>query len=59
MTFIVAEKISCPCGCDNGISFNKSTGSEKICTVCKGTGILTLTRARELHLEYLFKERWR
>jgi len=53
---VLSEKeIDCPCNCENGKSFNNSTGSEKTCTVCEGKGKLTYSRAKKLNLDYLFR----
>ena len=51
---LTEKEVVCPCGCVEGKSFNSSTGSEKTCTVCKGTGKLTYSRSKELNLDYLF-----
>jgi len=48
-------EVDCPCNCENGKSFNNSTGSEKTCTVCEGKGKLTYSRAKKLNLDYLFR----
>lgn len=53
---IKVDEMPCPCNCENGISFNRTYGSEKTCTVCNGTGVLTLTRAKIQNLDYLFNE---
>jgi len=47
--------ISCPCNCENGKTYHSTYGSEKICSVCDGTGKLSLTKAKKIDLEYLFR----
>jgi DnaJ-class molecular chaperone len=41
----------CPCCQGDKVVFNKTYGSERKCSICKGTGELNEKRARELDLE--------
>lgn len=48
--------IKCPCACTNGKTYDSTYGSEKTCSVCDGTGKLTLTKAKKIDLEYSFRK---